>query len=55
MVNKTKIEKARDVMQGASTGLAVAIAFFNVALLLVQLVKTVSEDESSPLKTEAEE
>lgn len=31
---------------GASTGLAVAAAFFNVALLLVELVKTVSVNET---------
>lgn len=31
---------------GASTGIAVAAAFFNVALLLVELVKTVSVNET---------
>lgn len=31
---------------GASTGIAVAAAFFNVALLLVELVKTVSANET---------
>ena len=38
-------DKTRKVMTGASTGIAVAAAFMNVALLIVQLVKTVSEDK----------
>lgn len=37
----------------ASTGLAVAAAFFNVALLLVQLVKTVAADEAILAELEA--
>ena len=40
----SKYEDARKALQGAGTGLAVAVAFFNVALLIVQLVKTVTED-----------
>ena len=40
-INTKKImEKAA----GASTGVAVAAAFFNIALIIVQLVKTVSEE-----------
>lgn len=40
-INKKKImEKA----VGASTGLTVAIAFLNVALLVTKLVQTVSEE-----------
>lgn len=41
-------DKTRKVMTSASTGIAVAAAFINVALLIVQLVKTVSEDEPKP-------
>ena len=41
MVNAKKIMKKA---AGASTGLAIAVAFFNVGLLLTQLVKTVTED-----------
>ena len=41
-------DKTKKVMTGASTGIAVAAAFINVALLIVQLVKTVSEDEPKP-------
>ena len=40
-INTKKImEKAA----GASTGLAVVVAFLNVALLVVKLVETVSEE-----------
>ena len=39
-----KFEGTRKVLNGASTGLAVAVAFVNVALLLVKLVQTVSEE-----------
>ena len=35
-------------MTSAYTGIAVAAAIINVALLIVQLVKTVSEDEPKP-------
>jgi len=40
----SKISDARKILNGASTGLAVAVAFVNVALLLVKLVQTVSEE-----------
>lgn len=39
------LDKTRKVMTGASTGIAVAAAFLNVALIVVQLVKTVTQDE----------
>ena len=43
MMDKKKIlEKA----EGASAGLAVAVAFLNVALLVTQLVKAVISDDS---------
>lgn len=38
-------KKLMEKAVGASTGVAVAAAFFNIALIIVQLVKTVSEDE----------
>ena len=38
-------DKTKKVMTGASTGIAVAVAFMNVALLIVQLVKTVSAEK----------
>lgn len=45
MMNTKKImEKAA----GVSTGLTVAIAFLNVALLVTKIVKTVSEDTPKP-------
>ncbi|MBP3895382.1 MAG: hypothetical protein J6D07_02835 [Mogibacterium sp.] len=31
-------------LSGFSTGIAVAVAFFNVALLITELVKTVTDD-----------
>ena len=31
-------------LSGLSTGLAVTVAFFNVALLITELVKTVTDD-----------
>ena len=37
----------------ASTGLAVAVAFFNVALLVTELVKTVTDDGSVTTPEEA--
>lgn len=39
-------EKTRKAVTGASAGIAVAAAFINVALIIVQLVKTVTEDEA---------
>ena len=41
---KINAKKVMDKAAGASTGLAVAVAFLNVALLLVKIVQTVSED-----------
>ena len=39
-------DKTKKVMTGASTGIAVAIAFLNLALVVVKLVQLVSgEDE----------
>ena len=43
MLNAKKIMKKA---AGASTGLAVAVAFFNVALLITELVKAVTDDGS---------
>lgn len=40
-------------LAGASTGLAVAVAFFNVALLVTELVKTVTDDGTDPAPEEA--
>lgn len=37
-------KKLMEKAAGASTGLTVAIAFLNVALLVTKLVKTVSEE-----------
>lgn len=37
-------KKLMEKAAGASTGLAVAVAFLNVALLVVKLVETVSEE-----------
>jgi hypothetical protein len=37
-------KKLMEKAAGASTGLTVAIAFLNVALLVVKLVQTVSEE-----------
>ena len=42
----SKYDGARKALNGAGTGLAVAVAFLNVALLIVQLVKTVTEDNA---------
>ena len=41
---KVNAKKVMEKAAGASTGVAVAAAFFNIALILVQLVKTVSEE-----------
>jgi hypothetical protein len=41
---KINTEKILEKAAGASTGVAVAAAFFNIALILIQLVKTVSEE-----------
>ena len=38
------VKKINEKVSGASVGVAVAAAFFNVALILIQLVKTVSEE-----------
>ena len=43
-VMKINAKEVMDKAAGASTGLAVAVAFLNVALLLVKIVQTVSED-----------
>ena len=40
-MNAKKIMKN---LAGLSTGLAVTVAFFNVALLITELVKTVTDD-----------
>lgn len=37
-------KKLMEKAAGASTGLTVAVAFLNVALLVVKLVQTVSEE-----------
>lgn len=37
-------DKTRKAMTDVSTGIAVAVAFLNIALLVVTLVKTVTED-----------
>jgi len=39
-------KKIMKKLSGLSTGLAVTVAFFNVALLLTELVKTVTDDGS---------
>ena len=44
-IDKSKLEKTREVMKGASTGIAVAVAFINVALIVTELITTVSEYE----------
>ena len=41
---KIDAKKIMDKAAGASTGLAVAVAFLNVALLVTKLVQTVSEE-----------
>ena len=41
---KINAKEVMDKAAGASTGLAVAVAFLNVALLVVKIVQTVSED-----------
>ena len=41
---KINTEKIMEKASNASVGLAVAAAFFNVALILVKLVQTVSEE-----------
>jgi hypothetical protein len=50
----SKFEGTRKALNNASTGLAVAVAFVNVALLLVKLVQTVSE-ELPALESEGED
>ena len=49
----SKFEGTRKALNNASTGLAVAVAFVNVALLLVKLMQTVSE-EIPMLESESE-
>lgn len=49
-----KFEEARKALNGASAGLAIAVAFVNVALLVVKLVQTVTE-EVPVLQSDAEE
>ncbi len=39
------LRRTRNVLTGASLGIAVAAAFANVALLVVKLVEAVTEDE----------
>ena len=41
---KIDTKKIMEKAAGASTGLAVAVAFLNVALVVVKLVQTVSEE-----------
>ena len=41
---KINTEKIIEKTANASTGVAVAAAFFNIALILIKLVKTVSEE-----------
>ncbi len=41
---KIDAKKIMEKAAGASTGLAVAVAFLNVALLVTKLVQTVSEE-----------
>ena len=41
---KIDAKKIMEKTAGASTGLAVVIAFLNVALVVVKLVQTVSEE-----------
>lgn len=41
---KIDTEKIMKKAAGASTGVAVAAAFFNIALILMKLVETVSEE-----------
>ena len=48
-MNAKKIMKN---LAGLSTGLAVTVAFFNVALLITELVKTVTDDGIDPLDDE---
>lgn len=48
----SKYEDVRKVLNGAGTGLAVAVAFFNVALLLVKLVQTVTEEAETAEENE---
>ena len=41
---KIKTAKLLETATGASVGLAIAVAFFNVALLVTRLVQEVSEE-----------
>ena len=42
----SKFDKTRKALQGASAGRATAIAFLNVAMIVVKLVQTVTEDST---------
>lgn len=41
---KISTEKIMEKAVGASTGVAVAAAFFNIALIIIKLVETVTEE-----------
>ena len=41
---KINTEKIMKKAAGASTGVAVAAAFFNIALIIIKLVETVTEE-----------
>ncbi|MBQ6388835.1 MAG: hypothetical protein IJH90_04285 [Mogibacterium sp.] len=41
---KFNAEKIMKKVTGASTGVAVAAAFFNIALIIIRLVETVTEE-----------
>lgn len=49
----SKFDKTRKALQGASAGIATAIAFLNVAMIVVKLVQTVTED-TTILETEGD-
>lgn len=42
------LKRTRNILTGASVGVAVAAAFVNVALIVVKLVQTVTDD--APVK-----
>jgi hypothetical protein len=54
MIMKIDAKKIMDRAKNASTGVAVAAAFFNIALIVIRLVETVSE-EADRLKDEESE
>ncbi|MBP3895942.1 MAG: hypothetical protein J6D07_05700 [Mogibacterium sp.] len=49
-----KYEGTRKLLQGASTGIAVAVAFLNAALIIVKIIQTVT-DEADELALKSEE